>query len=167
LLQVTAFHVPSDLATSPTIGGHLQTLANVVGLDSDSPSNEHAVLRPITHKFAKQAPKNLPGSARYWKNALALAAGDARRAKHSPSSNLRQVLSRFVAYVGSSSGVEQTFSQCLSQFRHLRHFSDLGIQRILVLAGTRGQSEEADNKLYARARLIWADNFTAPRRPNK
>ena len=31
-------------------------------------------------------------------------------------------------------------------------------------AGARGQSAEADNKLYARARLIWAENFTAPRR---
>ena len=34
------------------------------------------------------------------------------------------------------------------------------------MAGTRGQSEEADNKLYARARLIWADSFTAPRLRN-
>ena len=78
---------------------------------------------------------------RFWQNALALVAGDARRSKHFPSSNLRQVLSRFVAYVGSSSGVEQTFSQCLSQFRHLRQYSDLGMQWILVLAGARWQSE--------------------------
>jgi hypothetical protein len=135
----------------------LQTLSNAFGLDSDSLLSEYEALRPSTNKFAKQAPNALDCSARSWKNALALVAGDARRVKHFPSSNLRQVLSRFVAYVGSSSGVEQTFSQCLSQFRHRRHFSDLGIQRIVVLAGTQGQSEEADNKLHARARLIWAE----------
>jgi hypothetical protein len=67
------------------------------------------------------------------------------------------MLSRFVAYVGLSNGAEQTFSQRLSQFRHLRNFSVPGIQRIVVLAGTQGQSQEADNKLYARARLICAD----------
>ena len=74
-------------------------------------------------------------------------------------------MSRFVAYVGSSSAVEQTFSQCRSQFGHLRNLSVLGIQRVLVLAGTKSQSQEADESLYARARLIWAENFAAPRLP--
>jgi hypothetical protein len=116
LLQFTAFHVPSDLATSPTTRGQLQTLSNAFGLDSDSLLSEYEALRFIASKFAKQAPNALDCSARSWKNALALVAGDARRVKHFPSSNLRRVLSRFVAYVGSSSGVEQTFSQCPSQF---------------------------------------------------
>ena len=126
LLQFRTFHVPSDLATNPTTRGQLQTLSNAFGLDSDSLLSEYEALRPIANKSARQAPNSLDCSARSWKNALALVAGDARRVKHFPSSNLRQVLSRFVAYVGSSSGVEQTFSQRLSQFGHLRHYRDLG-----------------------------------------
>jgi hypothetical protein len=100
---------------------------------------------------------------RSWHQAVVATADDSRRKLSFPSSNLRQVLSRFVAYVGSSSGVEQTFSQCLAQFRHLRNFKGLGLQRVLVLAGTRGQTPDADLALYARARIIWEENFDAPR----
>jgi len=77
---------------------------------------------------------------------------------------LRELLFRFVAYIGSSSGVEQTFSQCMAQFRHLRNFKTRGVQRVLVLAGTRGQPQEEDLALLSRARQIWAENFGAPRR---
>ena len=56
------------------------------------------------------------------------------------NSSLQKHLFRFVAHVGSTSGAEQTFSQCLAQFRHLRNYSVLGMQRGLVLAGTRGQA---------------------------
>ena len=83
------------------------------------------------------------------------------------NSSLRKLLIRFVAYAGSTSGVEQTFSQCLAQFRHLRNYSVPGLQRVLVLAGTRGQAREEDLALYSRARQIWAENFGAPRRPKR
>ena len=56
------------------------------------------------------------------------------------NSSLQKLLFRFVEYVGSTSGVEQTFSQCLAQFRHLRNYSVPGLQRVLALAGTRGQA---------------------------
>ena len=99
-----------------------------------------------------------------WEQTLDYILADSRRKQLLPSEKLHHVLSRFVSYVGSTSGVEQTFSQCLTQFRHLRNFKDpSGIQRILVLAGTRGQSLEADMALVAQARLIWAKNFEAPR----
>jgi len=71
------------------------------------------------------------------------------------NSSLQRLLTRCVACVGSTSGVEQTFSQCLAQFRHLRSYSMPGLQRVLVLAGTRGQAHEEDLALYARARQIW------------
>ena len=71
------------------------------------------------------------------------------------NSSLRKLLFRFAAYVGSTSGVEQTFSQCLAQFRHLRKYSVLGMQRVLVLAGTRGRAHEEGLAVYARARQIW------------
>ena len=69
------------------------------------------------------------------------------------------MLSRFVAYVGSPNGMEQKSGQCVSQFRHLRNFKVMGMQRILVLANTRGQPQEADHVLYSRVRLIWATNL--------
>jgi len=43
----------------------------------------------------------------------------------------------------------------------------MGLQRVLVLAGTRGQPEDADLALYSRARLIWEENFAQPRTPTK
>ena len=75
LLQFTAFHVPSDLATSPATRGQLQTLSNAFGLNSDSLSSEYEALRPIANKFAKQTPNVLDCSARAWKNALCTCGG--------------------------------------------------------------------------------------------
>ena len=82
-------------------------------------------------------------------------------------SSLLKLLHRFVAYIGSANKVEQTFSQCMAQFRHIRNFSILGAQRVLVIADTRGQSNEEDLALYARGRLMWAENFGVPRRPRE
>jgi hypothetical protein len=167
LLQFTAFRVPRELATSANTCQQLGRLSEFLGLNTDSVISEYDSLCPVANQFAARAPNAADCSVRSWHEAVVATAGDSRRRRSFPSSNLRQVLSRFVAYVGSSSGVEQTFSQCLAQFRHLRNFKGLGIQRILVLAGTRGQPEDADLALYARARLIWEANFEAPRRPKK
>ena len=83
------------------------------------------------------------------------------------NSSLQKLVFHFVAYVGSTSGVGQTLSQCLAQFRHLRNNSIPGLQRVLVLAGTRGQAHEEGLALYSRACQIWAENFGAPRRPKR
>jgi hypothetical protein len=103
-------------------------------------------------------------SVRAWQDTIAFIAKDGRRKGLYPMACLKPILIRFVAYIGSSSGVEQTFSQCMSQFGHLRNYSVLGIERILVLASTRGQSSDQDMELYSSARPIWHENFGAPRR---
>jgi hypothetical protein len=82
-------------------------------------------------------------------------------------SSLLKLLHRFVAYIGSASKVEQTFSQCMAQFRHIRNFSILGAQRVLVIADTRGQSNEEDLALCSGGRLMWAENCGIPRRPRE
>jgi hypothetical protein len=163
LLQFSAFHVPRDLAISEGTLNQMRKLSDFLGLDADSVIAEYDHLCPVANKFATQSPNAADCSLRSWQQALAATTSDSRRKRSFPASNLQPVLSRFVAYVGSSSGVEQTFSQCLAQFRHLRNFKGLGLQRILVLAGTRGQPEDADLALYSRARLIWEENFSAPR----
>ena len=165
LLQFSAFNVPRDLATSADTLKQLRCLSNFLGLDVDSVASEYSTLCPVANQFA--APALVDCSVRAWQQAVAHTADDSKRMLTFPSTNLRQVLSRFVAYVGSSSGVEQTFSQVLAQFRHLRNFTAMGIQRVLVLAGTRGQPEEADLRLYSAARLLWEHNFDAPRRKRR
>ena len=80
-----------------------------------------------------------------------------------------QVLARYSAYAGSSSGVEQQFSQCLFLFRHLRNGAPIALQRSLVLHGARGRTGEKKSELAAAARCIWAQCFGEPRskrRPN-
>ena len=121
----------------------------------------------VVNKFATRAPDAVDCSSRSWQQAVAATDCESRRKRGFPVSNLRRVLSRFVADVGSSSGVEQTFSQGLAQFRHLRHFKGMWLRRALVLEGTRGQPEDADLALYSRARLIWEENFSEPRAPTK
>jgi hypothetical protein len=167
LLQFSAFHVPRDLTVSDGTLNQLRKLSDFLGLDTASVISEYNLLCPVANKFATRAPDAADCSSRSWQQALAATDCESRRKRSFPVSNLRQVLSRFVAYVGSSSGVEQTFSQCLAQFRHLRNFKGMGLQRVLVLAGTRGQPEDADLALYSRARLIWEENFSEPRAPTK
>ena len=94
-----------------------------------------------------------PGMPAFHSNPSWLRAVEHMGKKACVSSSLQKLLFLFVACIGSTSGVEQT--QRLAQFRHLRSFSMLGVQRVLVLASSRGQAHEEDLALYSRARQIW------------
>ena len=126
LLQFTAFHTRLDLAINHKARGQLQTLSDAFGMDSDRLVSKSDALCPIADQFANKLPNASDCVARYWRTALALAAGGSRRKTSFPSLRLQHILSRFVTYVGSSSGAEQTLSKCLSQFRHLRNFKVMG-----------------------------------------
>jgi hypothetical protein len=163
LLQFQAFRVPRDLALTSQTRGQLEHLAATFGVDPDRAMSEYEDLCPVATQFANQISVTVAGtaadvSALAWKRTMVT------RMKAPKTSSLLQLLFRFVAYIGSSSGVEQTFSHCVAQFRHLRNFDMDGVQRVLVLAATRNQTHEEDLALYSRARQIWAENFGAPRR---
>jgi hypothetical protein len=161
LVQFQAFRVPRDLVINCQTRDQLLRLSANFGLDPGQVLSEYDDWCPVATQFASQIASATASdvSVQAWQ----------RTVKHvgkkaCDKSSLQKLLFRFVAYIGSSSGVEQTFSQCMAQFRHLRNFSIPGVQRVLVLAGTRGQSLEEDLALYTRARQIWAENFGVPRR---
>ena len=120
---------------------------------------------PVASQFAGRLTSQCAASGdaciRSWRHALEYC--DQRPQGHS-TKHLRPILFRLAAYIGSSSGVKQAFSQRLAQFRRLRNFNTLGVQRTLVLAGTRGEEDQA---LYSQARQIWAQHCSAPRRQRK
>jgi len=161
LLRFHAFRVPRDLTIRTQTRDQLQGLCANFNCDPSRVLAEYEDLCPVASQFAGQIAAT-GASEVSWQAWQRTVQHMGKKAWN--NSELRKLLFRYVAYVGSSSGVEQTFSQCLAQFRHLRNFSIPGVQRILVLAGTRGQPHSEDLALYARARLIWAENFGAPRR---
>jgi len=164
LLQFQAFRVPRDLSVSSHTRDQLLRLSAAFELDADRVLSEFEDWSPVATQFASHiaAATSTDVTIKAWQRTLEHVGKKALE-----NSSLQRLLTRFVAYVGSTSGVEQTFSQCLAQFRHLRNYSMPGLQRVLVLAGTRGQAHEEDLALYSRARQIWAENFGAPRRPKR
>jgi len=161
LLQVADFHAPRDLGTNFLSHQQVRTHSTTIGLDWDQWSANMKPWLPLRTssrtklQMIRIVQLTLGGKRSHSRR-------DTTRANNNPSPNLQQIMPRFVAYVASSSAVEQTFSQCRSQFGHLRNLSALVILRVLVLASTKSQSQEVDESLYARARLIWAENFAAP-----
>jgi len=160
LMQFQAFRVPRNLDIDSQTRDQLPRLSANFGLDPGQVLTEYEDWCPLATQFAMQIASATTSdvSLQAWQ----------RTTKHvgkkaCEKSSLLKLLHRFVAYIGSASKVERTFSQCMAQFRHLRNFGILGVQRTLVLAGTRGQSLEEDLALYARARQIWAENFGVPR----
>ena len=166
LLQFDAFNVPRDhLVVDAQTRKQLQRLSESFAVDEDHLLQEYEDVCPVASQFAGRLTSQCAASGdaciRSWRHALEYC--DQRPQGHS-TKHLRPILFRLAAYIGSSSGVEQGFSQCLAQFRHLRNFNTLGVQRTLVLAGTRGEEDQA---LYSQARQIWAQHFSAPRRQRK
>ena len=159
LLHFQVFRVPRDLLINNHTRDQLLRLSANFGLDPGQVLSEYEDLSPVATQFANQIASATASdvSVKAWQQTIQ------HVGKAGDKSGLKKLLFRFVAYIGSSSGVEQTFSQCMAQFRHLRNFGMLGVQRVLVLANTRGQSQEEDLALFSRARQIWADNFGAPR----
>ena len=149
LLQFQAFRVPRGLSVSSHTRDQLLRLSAAFGLDAGHVLSEYEDWCPVATQFATHiaAATATDVSTKAWQRTLEHMGKTALE-----NSSLRKLLIRFVAYAGSTSGVEQTRSQCLAQFRHLRNYSVPGLQRVLALAGTRGQAHEEDMALYSRAR---------------
>jgi hypothetical protein len=123
LMQFQAFRVPRNLVIESQTRDQLLRLSANFGLDPGQVLSEYEDWCPLATQFARQIASATASdvSLQAWQ----------RTVKHvgkkaCDKSSLLKLLHRFVAYIGSASKVEQTFSQCMAQFRHIRNFSSLG-----------------------------------------
>ena len=167
LMSFEVFQVPRSIALPDSTKAHLARLAEFFDVPTDRVTQEYLLMLPVANQMARTtAGLAASTSCDAWARAVQHTQGraDNRLRKDFPCKHLCQVLARYTAYAAATSGVEQQFSQYVALFHHLRNFSAFGIQRILVLAGSRGQTTEEDLDLCVRARHIWVDNFGAPRK---
>ena len=154
------FKLPRPFAITQDTKLRLTRLAALCHVETTSLLSEYQLMLPV----ANDVFRNTGGpSCAAWARAVQHVAAERKRRRDIPCKHLMQVLARYSAYAGSSSGVEQQFSLCLALFRHLRNGLPRALERILVLHGSKTLTFPERCKLAARARIIWAECFGTPR----
>jgi hypothetical protein len=105
-------------------------------------------------------------AAMSWQRAVQKTQHDSRRRTTFPCDELGPLLCRFVVSPGSTAGIEQNFSAFKRVLGEHTCASELGEERRLVLHLACCTMPGASETLLARARLIWANSFGAPRASN-
>ena len=105
-------------------------------------------------------------AAMSWQRAVQKTQHDSRRRTKFPCDELGPLLCRFVVSPGSTAGIEQNFSAFKRVLGEQTCASELGEERRLVLHLACCTMPAASETLLARARLIWANSFGAPRASN-
>ena len=125
LLQLQAFRAPRGLSVSGHTRDQLLRLSAAFDLDAGQVLSEYEDWCLVATHFATHiaAATAADVSIKAWQRTV-----EHVGKKACDNSSLQKLLFRFVAHAGSTSGVEQTRSQCLAQFRHLRNYSVLGMQ---------------------------------------
>ena len=155
------FKLPRPLTVSQDTRRRLASLAKLCQVEREKLLSEYLLMLPVVNDVFKDTKGP---SCTVWARAVQHTKAEHKRRRDIPCTHLLQVLARYSAYAGSSSGVEQQFSQCLALFRHLRNGSPMALQRILVLHGAQKLPWKEKCQLVAKARVIWAEYFGAPRR---
>ena len=159
------FKFPRTVSMSQDSKQRLTRLAELCQVEASALLGEYHLALPLAHNVFRDT--GLPSCAAWARAVQDMTAEPERRRGDNPCRNLLQVLARYSAYAGSSSDVEQQFSQCLALFRHLRNGSPMALQRNLVLHGAQKLTFPQKCQVAAKARIIWAECFGAPRRSRR
>ena len=160
------FKLADPLPAPATAGHHLQQLADAFKVQVDGGIDE-LLAQFLEHQRITLAGKvaGEPAAAS-WQRALQKTQMSCRRRKAFPVDMLAKLLQRFVVSPGSTSGIEQNFSMFKRSLGQQWNGSELSEERRLVLQLASSTMPDADTKLLAAARLIWATVFRAPRARN-
>ena len=157
------FKLTEPLPSPSTAPVYLERLAQTFKVPLGS-GIEHLVDQFLEHqKIALGLKVAGEPAATSWQRAVQKTQQDSRRRAQFHCGELGPLLCRFVVSPGSTAGIEQNFSVFKRVLGEHTCASELGEERRLVLHVASCTMPNADATLLARARLIWAKSFGAPR----
>ena len=157
------FKLTEPLPSPSTAPVYLERLAQTFKVPLGS-GIEHLVDQFLEHqKIALGLKVAGEPAATSWQRAVQKTQQDSRNRANFHCGELGPLLCRFVVSPGSTAGIEQNFSVFKRVLGEHTCASELGEERRLVLHVASCTMPNADATLLARARLIWAKSFGAPR----
>ena len=167
-----ALDVPSEAAPrAPTSMTNLEFEAHAalsvwaarLDLDVEALVEQFLALRPVACSYYR---KNGGDTSGAWRRAVQETQSTAQRRRHYEVSEILPLLWRYMAYSGSTSGVEQAFSRQKKLMGEQRNLTPHN-EEILLCLGITSADPVRDAALAAAARGVWMAAFGPPRAPRR
>ncbi len=150
---------PSNVTLVP----RLRRVAEIMDISPDDLVTQMEEHKRLAQHAFDQNPA--AGAVAAWADALARTQRTARLREKFPSNALKQALQFYAVAPGSTSGIEQNFSQLKRAMNEQWHGSPDAEERrmVLIVAGACGKAAVGDSPTVSAAATVWATTFGAPR----